>query len=350
MKNEILTIVLVLASTVLLKADNCEPCRETRVPKKFDIALCGGYHGGSITNPYALLFTIYYDEVTCGSVTWIDVKSNLLTSPLWNYRDLGYPVNTLLPCADMCPADANGWPLDLTLANQAAWDAWYMQMITKYLPFSTSAPRQIIRFSSACKALYRVTWPAGSYITVSGGDGAPNQVIPLTESMYLVPCKTPKCCEIEVIEDADGRRTVKVLNENPELCEGQEVDDFFPTMEVTDLDGGNPHTVSGSVTFQGQCRTMCNIQNHQFTTDLTEYNKLLQLEFMPFPTLFHDYIRFNTSVPIEKIEFYDIKGKKIVDRKITTSEINTSDFKEGTYFMRVYFTNKQIRTVKVVKQ
>lgn len=75
------------------------------------------------------------------------------------------------------------------------------------------------------------------------------------------------------------------------------------------------------------------------------------LDFNIAPTPAHDYVTFSDTKNIDKIEIYDMAGKKVIDQKtFDNNTLSVSNLSEGIYNVRVYFSNTTIRTIKIVKQ
>jgi hypothetical protein len=88
-----------------------------------------------------------------------------------------------------------------------------------------------------------------------------------------------------------------------------------------------------------------------FTTSNNELNnKQIPLEFSANPTVINDYLKFTTNKTIAKIMVFNTAGKKVMNiNSPENNEINTSELKQGAYFVQVYFTDNNVKTVKVVK-
>jgi hypothetical protein len=74
----------------------------------------------------------------------------------------------------------------------------------------------------------------------------------------------------------------------------------------------------------------------------------IEREVKLFPNPFSDHIYFESEFPIEKIEIYDLCGRRIESFKPVGNSIPTSNIKPGVYFALVS-TGKNISRVKIVK-
>ena len=72
---------------------------------------------------------------------------------------------------------------------------------------------------------------------------------------------------------------------------------------------------------------------------------IVDLKIYPNPT--SNYINVTSSEPIDKIEFYSILGKKILETK-NHNPVDISAFKSGMYFVKIYSGDRSI-SKKIIK-
>jgi hypothetical protein len=325
--------------------DQCR-CEDDGTFITFTKVLCAysGVHEGSFyNNPYAIVIDIVYRKIVCNGVTTISVNSFTIHSPLWNFRDWGFtkPGNDFKNCIDICPIDADGWPLDLNPSTQALWEDWMQRMVAKYIPFPINTGGNEILVESGCKSLVMVDWPDdATYIIMPGDGGGAPITVPMENSIMWANCLGKVCCHMAVRHGINGI-VFQYLGLMPP---GQSCGDIDPNFVPT------YNNVVGTIISQTPCKPLCesNIVA-SFTTDLTDVGKDAALEFSITPTLFNDFIRINTTTAINKIEIYNINGQKVVEDLNGSKEIKTSQLKNGTYIMRVYFENNRLSTVKLYK-
>jgi len=97
----------------------------------------------------------------------------------------------------------------------------------------------------------------------------------------------------------------------------------------------NVDPVSTFVNNQTECNTLSS-ESHEFNDSFTVY---------PNPTSYNLNISYNH--PIDKIEVYNVFGKKIIETIATT--IVTSILTDGVYFLKIYTQNK-ISVKRFIKQ
>ena len=81
------------------------------------------------------------------------------------------------------------------------------------------------------------------------------------------------------------------------------------------------------------------------TLSINEYDELENsISIFPNPT--HEYINISTALQLDKVELYDLLGKRVLDT-LETSQIKINHLQTGIYLVKVY-TEKGTMTKKVV--
>ncbi|MDP1726035.1 MAG: T9SS type A sorting domain-containing protein [Bacteroidota bacterium] len=170
--------------------------------------------------------------------------------------------------------------------------------------------------------------------------------------LELLPCEGQNCCQLDyTYSPTTGRYTL--VNFNPiQVCPGPPP--TIITKDITCLDiNGNPVTYTGTVTFPHGCESYCSSAlNTLFkTSDIKEFKPLPDfIDFKLFPVPAHDFITFSTTKYISKLEIYDVSGKKIIQQSIFDSNnIDITNLAEGVHFIRIYFNDTSVRSVKILK-
>jgi hypothetical protein len=79
--------------------------------------------------------------------------------------------------------------------------------------------------------------------------------------------------------------------------------------------------------------------------------KNIPLEYSANPTLIDDIIVFTANQPIQKVAIFSMDGKKVnTSKSLENNILNTSELKNGIYFIQVSFSDTLVKTIKVVKQ
>jgi hypothetical protein len=71
-----------------------------------------------------------------------------------------------------------------------------------------------------------------------------------------------------------------------------------------------------------------------------------------YPNPVNDKLQFTSNVQISKVTIYNTLGQKVIEKTVVEENmtINTSDLKDGIYFMNFENEEKQIKTVKFIKE
>jgi hypothetical protein len=226
-------------------------------------------------------------------------------------------------------------------------------------------------FKGACNSIVTINWPAGAFIVVNNGDLPGTTTINLTNSTSYqsIPCDDA-CCKVtykyKIITNSNLETEhtwvpTYVGSGGNQICQNSPLPDYNIITnkleaKVIDPVTGDTSIVTGIQIGQEPCELICNKYNappppETFTTDVMESSKEITSEFSANPTLMNSFIKFTTNKPILKVLIFDMTGKKVISIILPNSnELNTSELKEGTYFIQVYFTDNSVKTVKVVKQ
>jgi hypothetical protein len=115
-------------------------------------------------------------------------------------------------------------------------------------------------------------------------------------------------------------------------------------------------TITGTVVGQDSCELTCPSFCPAWIPDyLVNPTGIkpedLPLQFSANPTLVDNFVRFSSNKPITRVVAYDITGKIALSAtNLHNNEVDASGLPKGPYFIRVYFSSNETRTVKVLKQ
>lgn len=79
-----------------------------------------------------------------------------------------------------------------------------------------------------------------------------------------------------------------------------------------------------------------------------EFYSPLMVEVFPNPFKHTLFINGLNEIQFERIELYDLSGKRILIKKIDTNEINLKNLESGIYFLSIYYENESI-TKTIIK-
>lgn len=114
-------------------------------------------------------------------------------------------------------------------------------------------------------------------------------------------------------------------------------------------------TASGYI--QGPCELVCPRVlippppdfTSSIKSDLVKSGNELLLNASPLP--FSNFLQLNSNKEISKIVLYDIQGNEVLNtNRLENGLLNTTDLKNGMYFIQVYFPNNIVKTIRVLKQ
>jgi hypothetical protein len=214
-------------------------------------------------------------------------------------------------------------------------------------------------YPAGCQTIAEVSYPRGAkcyyFVPEGPNQGQVSGIVDLGTQpvLELIECPGSNCCKLDYAYDVNtGRYTL--LNFDPI----QPCDDPPPaitTKRFQCLDAkGNPVTYTGTVKMSGRCESYCNAAlNTMFKTSGTNDFEPLPdpLDFTLGPVPATDYVSFSTTKTIERIEVYDVTGRKVIEQSVFDDDrIDIQSLEKGIHFVRVYFTDTGIRSIKIIKQ
>jgi hypothetical protein len=227
-----------------------------------------------------------------------------------------------------------------------------------------------VNYPIGCRSMLTLQWPEGNYIVqLGGGDITPTytDTIPLKEAFtyHFLPCEGKACCTIfykQKVVKAENGETVSIYI--PTHSEGNndcgDSPDPIPfvknaTRNVIDPVTGSASVIHPKIVEMRPCESMCNIYKnpspYYFKTGTTGMEKNIPLEYSANPTLIDDIIVFTANQPIQKVAIFSMDGKKVnTSKSLENNILNTSELKNGIYFIQVSFSDTLVKTIKVVKQ
>jgi hypothetical protein len=73
------------------------------------------------------------------------------------------------------------------------------------------------------------------------------------------------------------------------------------------------------------------------------------MDFNAKPTKVKEYIEFESTAHIEKIDVIDVSGKKITSIEQPTKRVNLTYLNTGVYYLRIQTKDLTIRSIKILK-
>lgn len=178
-----------------------------------------------------------------------------------------------------------------------------------------------------------------------------------------------KCFKLEVVTTSTGE---SLMTWRADSWEGADLS--CPNSPLPDYNNSNrrfaaqsagspPQTVYPVLQEQTSCTIFCENMgapppppgidpwSPRFSTDVAEIKDQLPLTLSAHPTLCSNYIRFTTNKPIKKVSVYDMSGKRVINTsELANNELITSGLKNGIYYVQVYFSENEVKTIKIMKQ
>jgi hypothetical protein len=376
------TLLALIFNTAFSQQQSCNNSCTIGPTQSYTHVVCSGLFNGaytpsgggapvSITNLKVdyVFVVVTYNIITCPNgrstiqivgTCFIDHRS-FLSGGIWVSGPLGeYCPGTLSPPTSTCTT-----PTIL----QAQLDAINGLVVS----FGLSADVDVY-FKGSCNSMVQIEWPQGSYnnytVTTETTSGSTTGTLRVelsnTTSYVSVPCDEA-CCMVtfkyKIRQTSQGYTEsyyVPTYSPVPNDCASNPIPNYAsypdkPSAYIDDPILGTTQ-VFGTVVGQTPCEPICNRymappSPSTFTTSNNELNnKQIPLEFSANPTVINDYLKFTTNKTIAKIMVFNTAGKKVMNiNSPENNEINTSELKQGAYFVQVYFTDNNVKTVKVVK-
>lgn len=272
-----------------------------------------------------------YTETVCGGNIAIVFKSATFFGPMY---------------ASPTPGNFGNQSRDYPLAQQA-------------LLSSLGSANLSFVYPAGCQTVASVTYPDPSpcyYFWPEGPLAGKIQAIvnlgnpsPILE---LLPCEGENCCRLDYTYDVNTHRYT-LVNFNPiQPCPANPPTITTKQFHCMDINN-RPITYTGTVTYPRPCESYCGAElNTLFKTSKESKFEPLpdfaKFNISPIPA--KDNIYFSSTENISKIEIYDMSGKKIEKVFLVEKDkLNISDLAESTYYVKIYFDNNSLRTIKIIK-
>ena len=287
-----------------------------------------------------------YTKVTCGTDIGIMLSKETYIGPNYNTLPSGPPY--------MPGNSTYNIGHDIILARQALVESFGLTTHT-WVPNNFS-----FVYPAGCKALTQTIYPSPAKCYNFFGEG-PNagQVSSIVDlSQYpvteMVNCPGDNCCKLNYTYDPMTNKTKFANFEQTINCEGQ-----VPTIQNTkdyicQDEYGMTVVYTGQVQVIGDCKSYCNADMSLLfktsgTKDFIPLPSPLDFKILPIPA--KDFITFSTSENIWKIEIYSTEGK-LLEKKVElkNNSMDISKMATGIYYVRVYFNDASVRSIKIIKE
>lgn len=330
----------------------CEDCTPTTSQQSLYFPICDYNHdvwGTCYVNavpmpdppiPYACIVLNYHEDNA------IYVRVNYTTTQCGS--SIVNTVNSVTIINNMDYLETNYGPNNSYCPFDPASIATYIQQALVQL---NSGGQGEYLYPRGCMSIVKVAWPAGTTIYNQPGEGGGiATTTPLIESWHAIPCDQGTCCRI--VYDNNGSPVSSTGIEG--ACDNASMSLANYSMEITDING-NAITVTGDIIEASPCKPMCSLvppSAFTFSTDISEINgDKKDIELSANPTLAHDFVKFSTIKPIQKIDVYNLKGQKVLStNELNDDKLDIGSLKSGVYFIQAYFSNGVVKSIKIEKQ
>jgi hypothetical protein len=386
---KISTIILLLLGVIFnanAQQRSCEDMCSIGPDQAFKYVICTGKYSGTykqkgsgapVTVSNIDLDYVYviisYNIITCpngdaiqiNSTCYIDHSASMISGPVWiaagpNGETTDPASTKLVPPASSCITPT---------ALQAQMDA------INALVTNLGLKRNVdVYYKGICSSTIEILWPKNSYnefnVTNETTAGSTTSFMRInmsnTKSLISIPCDEG-CCKVTYfykIRTTSNGYTESYYESLYKPVENDCTSNPNPdynsynnklTAYIDDPVNGKTQ-IFGEVISQTSCEATCLKYTappppSTFTTGTNGVEgKQTTLEFSANPTVVIDYIKFTSNKNIAKIMVFNMAGKKVMNVSAPeNNELNTSELKQGTYFIQVYFTDNQVKTIKVVK-
>jgi Secretion system C-terminal sorting domain len=312
---------------------------------------------------------VNYRLMTCNGRTAIEIDGTVLFDDRkhWNQLYLDYGIMRITRNSSTKPCPASD-PLGMNEISTFQYDA--INALVAQIGAGTSTDIEMY-YKGACNSLVKLAFPPGSYITAPLGSttdsvvanppsGALDTIRMGKADVYMnIPCDVA-CCKTTfkytIVTTANYETYVKWV---PTFSGGDDgscgtfpLPDYSQTKQKLEANIKDPitgaiTTTTGKVIDQAPCELMCHKWNAipppSFQTKVGK-EEAIPLAFSAHPTLITDFIKFNSIQTISKVCVYDMSGKKIMQvNTLNNNELNTSELKNGMYFIQVYLANSEVK-------
>lgn len=350
--------------------DPCPPGPEQSII----INLCKFHWAGKVFEPAtgdsisdtlneAYVFVIInYRVRNCNGVTSVIIDDNVYVDNSDMWINHTYPWTTPVPSIQ----DA----IAASPCKYSAQDA--IAVATQKLLDSLNLPQGTMEatFRGSCYSFVKLKFPDGSFWTQPTDYGTVDTVFFSSGSNIgqRIPC-SDVCCKVKYkvetikLENGQTESTYVAISYSGDSlgCLKQDLPDYskYPnklTATIRDPNTGATHTVEGTPIGQEPCKLSCPEyclahQEYRASINTGLSSQETPLEFSAIPTLVNNFVRFKSSLPLQKVLVYDMSGKIVLNiKRLENNEINTSELKSGVYFLQAYFSENEVKTVKILKQ
>ena len=334
-------------TTVTHLWDSISICYYQHEVKGFDprtgdtIILCGTYG-------VDVYMVIQYDEIKCGNDVGVSFKTATIYDGRYNYIN-----NQNCPGPSDPPYICNYNPSDFMYYYKLAQQKILKKMGGGVLNWM---------YPSGCLSMATIQYPPGAACYTFYGEGPKVGQIsgggPLDQSLKLLPCAGSNCCKFTAIYDSITNH-LTYISIPPDVPCPVTLTILTDTIQCRDINN-MPVTYIGNVISNSECTSYCNqALGLMFKTGQTgKGNTQKQFQSLPdplnfniAPTLAHDFITFSDTKNISKIEIIDVTGKKVYEQTVfDNNTISISKLADGIHYVKIYFADTEIRTIKILKQ
>jgi hypothetical protein len=214
-------------------------------------------------------------------------------------------------------------------------------------------------YPAACQAVAEITYPPVTCYTFALEGPLAGQGIqyPLNRVLQSVDCDGESCCMQNWIFDPSTYQYQLEKNNPVMLCDASNPPPMGSNYTMTCQDrSGAWVTYTGALTsIIAPCYSFCDpgTLSTMFTTTSAKEFKAIQpqsdIKVSPIPA--NNHITFSEIKNIKTILVFDINGKKVLEQAIFDgNKIDISLLTKGIYFVKVFFKDASLRTIKIIKE
>lgn len=384
----ILSLVTITSLNSSAQSPLCEdPCPPgPKLTAKIDLCnfnWSGTVNGVPETINEAFFFVfINYRLRTCDGITSIIIDDYVFVenSDWWN--------NLYFPSGTDVDGTIVGVPNNLQLVSPASISN------CKYLPLNaanidlaiTDAINKLVNnvgaqsqgsyevyFKGSCNSLVGLKFPDGSFFLSGNENGGTDTSFVSSKSTLnqMIPCNDA-CCKLTYEWRPDERyplengETISVLvitsvGGDPEQCQNQPLPNYATSpnalkLYVLNSSTGQYELKTGELLEQLPCELACSKWDVSLPTNSLYLKSDIIKDATSFdlrvnPTLADNFVEISSAQKIEKITFIDLSGRLV--KKITQfdgDKIKIDDLKTGYYFIQVFTTKGDVKSIKIKKQ
>lgn len=317
---------------------------------------------------------IKYRLRTCDEITSVIIDDYLFVenSDWWNNLYF-LPGTTATPLPVVTPATITSckyMPLNSTNIDLAITDA--INKLINDIGVKSQGSYEVY-FKGSCNSLVSVKFPDGSMYLSGNESGGTDTTYVSSQSVFyqMIPCNDA-CCKLTYewkiderypLENGETTTFLEItsISGDPEQCQNQPLPNYttYPDaikLYVLNANTGVYELKRGELLEQLPCELACLKWDVSLPTnsvylksDIIEGAASFDLKVNP--TLAENFVEITSTQKVEKITFIDQSGRLV--KKVTQfngDKIRIDDLKAGYYYIQVFTTKGDVKSIRIKKQ